>query len=98
MWFQSQTDPDPLYRTADGFLNDISHSPRDIVMVHLLPIEIGLEFHNQLLPELIQIIRHKLRNRSANEFFRHGEIIGKINENEVISTLLKEIHKIIEEK
>ena len=30
--------------------------------------------------------------------FRHGKIIGKINENEVISTLINEIHKIIEEK
>ena len=30
--------------------------------------------------------------------FRHGEIIGKINEIDVISTLIKEINTIIEEK
>ena len=30
--------------------------------------------------------------------FKHGEIIGKINENEIIPTLVKEIEKIITEK
>ena len=64
-----------MYRTTNGFLHNIRNRPRNIVMMHLPTVEVCLKFHNQLLPELIQIVRDKLRNCCADELLHRIEVI-----------------------
>ncbi len=61
-----ETDLDICNSIANGFRDNLRNHFRNIRMMHLFTIEIGLKFHDQFLPKLCQIICNQLRNRCVD--------------------------------
>ena len=71
----SKTDLKILQGSTNGLIQNIPYRLRNLIVVHLLTIEIGFEFNDKLFTETFHAVLEQLYTCDPNEFFRCCEVV-----------------------